>query len=78
MCIRDSGRTGVLVRGHDPADYARVLGGFADDPQLAARMGAAAARHAQSFGWDTAAAATADVYTAAAQAYRRRVRSHHG
>jgi len=41
-------------------------------------MGAAAARHAQSFGWDTAAAATADVYTAAAQAHRRRVRSHHG
>ncbi|WP_217237003.1 D-inositol-3-phosphate glycosyltransferase [Streptomyces sp. AC555_RSS877] len=74
----DDGRTGILVRGHNPADYARVLADFADDPHLAPRMGAAAARHAQSFGWDTAAAATADVYTAAAVAYRRRVRSHHG
>ncbi|MGW3120652.1 D-inositol-3-phosphate glycosyltransferase [Streptomyces sp. NPDC001107] len=70
--------TGFLVRGHNPADYARVLSDFADDPTLASRMGAAAARHAQSFGWDTAAAATADVYTAAMQSYRRRVRSHHG
>ncbi|QWB24761.1 MULTISPECIES: D-inositol-3-phosphate glycosyltransferase [Streptomyces] len=74
----DDGRTGFLVRGHNPADYARVLRDFADDPGLAPRLGAQAARHAQSFGWDTAAAATADVYTAAMQAHRRRVRSHHG
>ncbi|MGW0862546.1 D-inositol-3-phosphate glycosyltransferase [Streptomyces sp. NPDC002611] len=74
----DDGRTGFLVRGHNPADYARVLRDFADDPALAPRLGAQAARHAQSFGWDTAAAATADVYTAAMQAHRRRVRSHHG
>ncbi|WAZ22562.1 D-inositol-3-phosphate glycosyltransferase [Streptomyces cinnabarinus] len=72
------GRTGFLVRGHQPAEYARVLLDFAENPELTARMGAAAARHAQSFGWDTAAAATADVYTAATQAHRRRVRSHHG
>ncbi|MFF8398979.1 D-inositol-3-phosphate glycosyltransferase [Streptomyces sp. NPDC016172] len=77
VAVRD-GHTGFLVRGHDPADYARVLGAFADDPQLAPRLGDQAARHAQSFGWDTAAAATADVYTAAMQAHRRRVRSLHG
>jgi D-inositol-3-phosphate glycosyltransferase len=77
VAVRD-GRTGVLVQGHHPADYARVLRDLADDPARTARMGEAAARHAQSFGWDTAAAATADVYTAATQAYRRRVRSHHG
>ncbi|KUN94923.1 D-inositol-3-phosphate glycosyltransferase [Streptomyces caeruleatus] len=77
VAVRD-GRTGYLVQGHNPADYARVLHGFAENPDLAPRMGAAAARHAQSFGWDTAAAATADVYTAATQAHRRRVRSHHG
>jgi D-inositol-3-phosphate glycosyltransferase len=77
VAVRD-GRTGVLVQGHDPADYARVLRDFADEPTRSARMGEAAARHARSFGWDTAAAATADVYTAAAQSYRRRVRSHHG
>ncbi|MFI1166012.1 D-inositol-3-phosphate glycosyltransferase [Streptomyces sp. NPDC020801] len=77
VAVRD-GETGFLVRGHDPAAYARMLRAFADDPHLADRMGAAAARHAQSFGWDTSAAATAEVYTAALQAHRRRVRSHHG
>ena len=30
VAVRD-GRTGFLVRGHDPADYARVLRDFADD-----------------------------------------------
>lgn len=77
VAVRDT-ETGYLVRGHNPADYARVLRAFADDPALTPRMGAAAARHAQCFGWDTAAAATADVYTAAMQSHRRRVRSHHG
>ncbi|MFE9360672.1 glycosyltransferase [Streptomyces olivaceoviridis] len=77
VAVRD-GETGFLVQGHDPADYARVLRRFADEPALSARMGRAAARHAQSFGWDAAAAATADVYTAATQSHRRRVRSHHG
>ncbi|CAI4164436.1 D-inositol-3-phosphate glycosyltransferase [Streptomyces albidoflavus] len=77
VAVRDE-VTGFLVEGHDPADYARRLARFADDPTLADRMGAAAARHAQSFGWDTAASGTADVYTAAVQEHRRRVRSHHG
>ncbi|MGP4046357.1 D-inositol-3-phosphate glycosyltransferase [Streptomyces sp. 2A115] len=70
--------TGFLVPGHNPVDYARVLGDFADNPALADRMGGAAAWHAKSFGWDTAAAATADVYTAAMHEHRRHVRSHHG
>ncbi|QNP71899.1 D-inositol-3-phosphate glycosyltransferase [Streptomyces roseirectus] len=77
VAVRD-GETGVLVDGHEPAAYARVLERFADDPALAPRMGRAAAHHAQSFGWDTAASATADVYTAAVQSHRRPVRSHHG
>ncbi len=77
VAVRD-GETGFLVGGHDPADYARVLRRFADDASLADRFGSAAARHAQCFGWDTAAAATADVYLAAAQSHRRRVRSAHG
>jgi D-inositol-3-phosphate glycosyltransferase len=77
VAVRDR-RTGFLVQGHDPAAYARVLRDFADDPTLSARMGDAAARHAESFGWDTSAAATADVYTAAVQAHRRRARAHQG
>lgn len=72
------GHTGFLVQDHDPRGYARRLREFADHPGLADRMGEAAARHAQSFGWDTAAAVTADVYAAATQARRRRVRSGHG
>ncbi|MEV4741743.1 D-inositol-3-phosphate glycosyltransferase [Streptomyces sp. NPDC049555] len=71
------GRSGILVEGHDPADYASALARFADDPGLTGRMGQAAARHAQSFGWDAAAAATAEVYTAAMGERRRRLRSAH-
>lgn len=77
VAVRD-GVTGFLVDGHEPAHYARVLRDFAETPHLVDRMGDAAARHAQSFGWDTAASATADVYTAAVHEHRRRVRSHHG
>ncbi|MFH9070875.1 D-inositol-3-phosphate glycosyltransferase [Streptomyces alboflavus] len=77
VAVRE-GVTGFLVNGHEPAHYARVLRDFADSPQLVDRMGAAAARHAESFGWGTAASATADVYTAAVHDHRRHVRSHHG
>ncbi|MFJ6634332.1 D-inositol-3-phosphate glycosyltransferase [Streptomyces sp. NPDC091376] len=77
VAVRDGG-TGFLVAGHNPADYARALRRFVDDPQLTSRMGAAAAAHARGFGWDAAAAATAEVYTAAMHEHRRRVRSHHG
>ncbi|MGK5631317.1 D-inositol-3-phosphate glycosyltransferase [Streptomyces sp. URMC 123] len=76
VAVRD-GVSGFLVDGHDPDAYAAVLRRFTDDPALADRMGTAAARHAESFGWDKAAAATADVYTAATQE-RRRLRSLHG
>lgn len=77
VAVRD-GVSGFLVSGHDPADYARALGRFVADPALPARMGTDAARHAQSFGWGTAAAATGDVYTAAMQEHRRHLRSLHG
>ncbi|MDQ8704791.1 D-inositol-3-phosphate glycosyltransferase [Streptomyces sp. LHD-70] len=77
VAVRD-GVSGFLVEGHDPAAYAEVLGRFVDDARLTDRMGEAAARHAQAFGWGTAASATADVYTAAMQERRGRVRSHHG
>ncbi|NVK77343.1 D-inositol-3-phosphate glycosyltransferase [Streptomyces morookaense] len=76
VAVRD-GVSGFLIPGHDPADYAEALARFADAPELTDRMGAAAARHAQSFGWGAAAAATADVYTAAMHERRRRLRSTH-
>ncbi|MEV6796128.1 D-inositol-3-phosphate glycosyltransferase [Streptomyces sp. NPDC051320] len=77
VAVRE-GTTGFLIPGHDPVQYAQALRRFIEAPHLVARMGDAAARHAQSFGWDTAASATADVYTAAMHEHRRRVRSHHG
>ncbi|MEU9605096.1 D-inositol-3-phosphate glycosyltransferase [Streptomyces sp. NPDC048057] len=76
VAVQD-GRTGYLVQGHDPVDYANALQRLLDDPALTARMGTAAARHAESFGWDASAAATADVYASAMADHRRRVRSHH-
>ncbi|MCF1592687.1 D-inositol-3-phosphate glycosyltransferase [Streptomyces muensis] len=69
VAVRD-GVSGILVRGHDPADYARAMYGFADDPARRTRMSEAALRHARSFGWATAAAATADVYKAALHDHR--------
>lgn len=72
------GRTGFLVPGHDPCDYARALRRFADHPALAAELGAAAARHARDFGWDASAADTAEVYAAAQSEHRGRLRSAHG
>nr|WP_246494393.1 glycosyltransferase [Streptomyces zagrosensis] len=77
VAVRD-GVSGFLIDGHNPADYSRALRRFAADPNLATTMGASAARHAQSFGWDTAAAATADVYGAALHERRGRLRSTHG
>ncbi|HET6635264.1 MAG TPA: D-inositol-3-phosphate glycosyltransferase [Streptomyces sp.] len=77
VAVRD-GESGMLIDGHEPAAYADVLRRFAADPSLTDRMGAAAARHAQDFGWDATAAATADLYAAAVHERRRRLRSLHG
>jgi D-inositol-3-phosphate glycosyltransferase len=77
VAVRD-GRTGYLVDGHDPRAYAEVLRRFAERPRLTDELGAAAARHAEGFGWDTAAAGTAEVYAAAVRERRRHLRSAHG
>ncbi|MEC3996032.1 D-inositol-3-phosphate glycosyltransferase [Actinacidiphila sp. DG2A-62] len=80
VAVRD-GVTGFLVDGHDPRDYAAVLRRFVDHAELGDRLGAAAARHARAFGWDTAAADTAEVYGAALSEHReqrRHLRSGHG
>ena len=74
VVVRDR-ETGFLVQGHDPADYARVLRRFAEDPRLSDRLGAAAARHARRFGWRATATGTLAVY-AAALAERRPSRPH--
>ncbi|MFD8087343.1 D-inositol-3-phosphate glycosyltransferase [Kitasatospora sp. NPDC059722] len=61
VAVRD-GETGTLVHGHDPRDWSRALEPYVTDAGLVERRGAAAARHASGFGWDTAASTTAEVY----------------
>lgn len=50
------GENAFLVTPDDPDAAAQALGRLASDPVLAARLGANAARLAQSFGWDDRAA----------------------
>ncbi|WP_329140961.1 D-inositol-3-phosphate glycosyltransferase [Streptomyces sp. NBC_01476] len=71
------GRTGFLVPGHEPRDYATALRRFVDQPHLGDTLGEAAALHARCFGWDTAAADTAEVYAEAQYDHRRHLRSAH-
>jgi D-inositol-3-phosphate glycosyltransferase len=56
------GVTGVLVDGHDPKDWARVLVGLLDEPLRRRRMGAAAAVAATRYGWDSTVDALLGVY----------------
>ncbi|MEV0598928.1 D-inositol-3-phosphate glycosyltransferase [Streptomyces sp. NPDC050315] len=56
------GVTGFLVRGHEPADYARRMLWLARHPEAVTSMGDAAVRHAEGMSWQTAAAATLEAY----------------
>ncbi|UVJ38506.1 D-inositol-3-phosphate glycosyltransferase [Arthrobacter sp. CJ23] len=60
-----NGRTGMLVEGHHPADWADAFEALYDDPQTREDMGRAAAVHAEAFGWSRTAAITLDSYHAA-------------
>jgi D-inositol-3-phosphate glycosyltransferase len=68
--VRD-GRTGRLVDGHDPAEWARVLDELLSAPARLSLMGRRAARHAATFGWDRTARETMQVYRAAMAEHRR-------
>ncbi|WP_442863632.1 D-inositol-3-phosphate glycosyltransferase [Arthrobacter sp. FW305-BF8] len=60
------GHTGLLVDGHDAADWADALEALHDDPATRCDMGTAAAIHAANSGWQRTAALTLDSYHAAA------------
>jgi D-inositol-3-phosphate glycosyltransferase len=62
--IRD-GRSGRLVHGHDPVDWARTIDELLSAPTRLALMGRHAVRHAAAFGWDRTAHETMRVYRAA-------------
>ncbi len=61
----DDGRSGVLVDGHDPAEWARVMLGLVDDPARLERLGRGARAHAETFGWDATVDRVLDVYAGA-------------
>lgn len=56
------GRSGVLVRGHDPGSYAAPLARVLRSGRLARAMGQEGVRHAETFGWDRTAGAMLAVY----------------
>jgi D-inositol-3-phosphate glycosyltransferase len=50
--VVDDGSTGFLIDGWDPADHAEAVLRLLDDPELAAKMGAAAVVWSRRFSWD--------------------------
>jgi D-inositol-3-phosphate glycosyltransferase len=59
------GVSGVLVPGHDPGDYARVLSRLAASPSWLSRLSRGAVAHASAFGWGATADGLISVYTEA-------------
>jgi len=59
------GRSGILVTGHDPEDYARVFEKIIHAPSLRAALSVGAIAQAADFSWDRTADATLDVYSRA-------------
>ena len=67
--VRD-GRSGLLVDGHDPRDWAAALTRVLDDADLRTRLEAGALQQARLFSWDATADRTLEVYERAAAALR--------
>ncbi|HXT91487.1 MAG TPA: D-inositol-3-phosphate glycosyltransferase [Trebonia sp.] len=59
------GDSGILVDGHDPADWARVLKRLVKAPRRLQALSAGARRHASAFGWSATVDRLARVYTGA-------------
>jgi D-inositol-3-phosphate glycosyltransferase len=64
------GRSGLLVDGHDPRDWAAALTRVLDDADLRLRLEAGALEQARLFSWDATADRTLEVYERAAAALR--------
>jgi D-inositol-3-phosphate glycosyltransferase len=60
--IVENGRTGLLVDGRRPADFAAAAGQILADPGWAAALGRAAAERAARYRWSTSAARLRAVY----------------
>jgi D-inositol-3-phosphate glycosyltransferase len=62
--VRD-GYSGILVEGHDPVVWARVLGGLLASPSRLLELSRGAREHAAAFNWPATAERLIGVYTGA-------------
>jgi D-inositol-3-phosphate glycosyltransferase len=67
--VRD-GHSGVLIDGHDPAEWAAVFSRLLYAPDLRARLSQGAIEHARQFSWNRTAASLLAVYRDAVTDYR--------
>ncbi|MEH1102559.1 D-inositol-3-phosphate glycosyltransferase [Micromonospora sp. CPCC 205561] len=72
--VRDQ-TSGVLIDGHDPADWARTLVRLLPDRARRAELARGAARHARDFSWHRTASGLLAVYGEAIAAHRARLTS---
>ncbi|MPY95877.1 MAG: glycosyltransferase [Acidimicrobiia bacterium] len=62
LTLVEDGRTGLLVEGRQPADYAAAVDRLLADERLAARMGRDASAKARGYTWSTTAARLRRIY----------------
>jgi D-inositol-3-phosphate glycosyltransferase len=62
ISLVEDGRTGRLIAGRDPVDYARAIRAILADPVMRASMGAAAVEKACGYTWSFAAARLRRLY----------------
>jgi len=69
--VRD-GVSGLLVQGHNPVEWARVLADLLGNPSERQRMSAAARTHAEGFGWAATTCSLLEVYREAMHSHVQR------
>jgi len=67
--VIQDGYSGILVDGHDPAAWARVIRQLLSTPRRLATLSEGARRHASAFGWSATVERLTSVYTGALQGY---------
>jgi len=60
--IIEDGTSGILVDGHDPADYAAAISRVLCDPELAKRLSTGAVEHSQRFSWEATVSRLLELY----------------
>jgi len=68
--IIEDGKSGLLVDGHNPADYATALDRVLTDRDLATRLSAGALEHAERFSWETTVSRLLELYEGIAASRR--------